>query len=243
MAGEDRHDPMSQNRPSCDLSAASIADARGLRIGVYSPWFDDADDAVVAACKAGLDDLVAAGAEVVEVEVYDPNLTRLAHMVTIVSEMLAGQGPELSKRRKDYGSDVRMNFALASFLSGREYVHAQRLRNDIASKTRALFDHIDLLATPSTARTAPVIRPGAEARGESDLVVLDALMRYAVLANLTGLPAISCPVGYDTQGLPIGLQLMGRPYAEGELLRSAFVLDAAKPMQRSSHWFCPHPEF
>jgi aspartyl-tRNA(Asn)/glutamyl-tRNA(Gln) amidotransferase subunit A len=50
-------------------------------------------------------------------------------------------------------------------------------------------------------------------------------------------------VGYDGAGLPIGLQLMGRPFAEGELLRSAFVLDAALPLRRAEHWFCAHPNF
>lgn len=243
MAGADPADPMSLKRPSCDLRSASTATMKGLRIGVYSPWFDDAEEEVVRQCKEALRSLVEAGAELVEVVAPDPDLTRMVHMVTIVSEMLASQGPDLHSRRKHYGLDVRMNFALGERLSGREYVHAQRLRNLIAAQTSALFENIDFLATPSTGRTAPIIRPGAEKRGESDLVVLESLMRFAMLANLTGLPAISCPVGYDSAGLPIGLQLMARPYAEGELLRSAFVLDAAQPWRRAEHWFCAHPSF
>jgi aspartyl-tRNA(Asn)/glutamyl-tRNA(Gln) amidotransferase subunit A len=157
--------------------------------------------------------------------------------------MLAGQESDLVERRGDYGLDVRMNFALGRFLSGREYVHAQRLRHKIAQEVTAVLGTIDLIATPTTGRTAAPIRAGAEARGESDLVVLDALMRYAVLANLTGLPAISCPVGLDPAGLPIGLQLMAGPFAENRLLRAAFVLDHACPAARPARWHCPLPGF
>lgn len=243
MAGPDPADALSLGRPSCDLKAAFVGDMKGLRIGVYPAWFEDAEPEVVAACRSALQTLVGAGAEIVEVVAPDPDLTRMVHMVTIVSEMLASQGPELHARRQAFGLDVRMNFALGEHLSSREYVHAQRLRNLIAAQTSALFENIDVLATPSTGRTAPIIRPGADVRGESDLVVLESLMRFAMLANLTGLPAISCPVGYDGAGLPVGLQLMGRPFAEGELLRSAFVLDAAQSLRRAEHWFCAHPNF
>ena len=74
-------------------------------------------------------------------------------------------------------------------------------------------------------------------------MVLDALMRYAVLSNLTGLPAVTCPVGYDQAGLPIGQQLMGMAFAEGTLLRAAHTLDQATPLQRAGHWFSSHPYF
>ena len=243
MSGMDSHDPMTFNRPTCDLSAAHKPRLAGTKIGIYRPWFEDADPAIVMACDAALDRLKKSGAELVDVTVCAPDLTRITHMVTIVSEMLAAQGNELLERRSEYGLDVRMNFALARFLSSRDYVHAQRLRHHIAMQTRELFETIDLLATPTTARTAPPIRPNSEQRGESDLVVLDALMRYAVLANLTGLPAISCPIANDPNQLPIGLQLMGKPFGEGELLRAAFVLHGEAPRRRPSHWFCPHPEF
>ena len=243
MSGVDPSDPMTLNRPVCDLSAAHESKLSGLRVGIYRPWFEDADSDVVAACNQAIDTLKAAGAELVDVTVFAPDLTRITHMVTIVSEMLAAQGSDGLDRRAHYGLDVRMNFALARFLTSRDYVHAQRLRHQIATQTRALFNRIDLLATPTTARTAPLIRPAAETQGESDLVVLDALMRYAVLANLTGLPAISCPISFDRGQLPIGIQLMGKPFAEGELLRAAFALDRASPKRRAPHWFCPHPAF
>ena len=215
----------------------------GVRIGVYSDWFDDADPAVVAAAREGLETLVAAGATCVEVVVPNPDLTRLAHMVTIVSEMLASQGDAIRANRSRYGCDVRMNFALGTFLTSREYVHAQRLRAEISEQIATLYEDIDLLATPTTARTAPPIRPGAEARGESDLPVLDALMRFATLGNLTGLPAITCPVGLDANQLPMGLQLMARPFEEALLLRSAWVLDRKHALTRAPRWYCPHPNF
>jgi len=243
MSGADEADPMSMGRPPCDLSAASQTDLSGIKVGIYKPWFEDASEDIVASCHEGLQAMVSAGAELVEVKVFAPDLTRLTHMVTIISEMLAAQGSQYKERRSDYGLDVRMNFALARFLKSKDYVHAQRLRHRIAVETARLLDQVDVLATPTTARTAPPISKVAATSGESDLVVLDALMRYAVLANLTGLPAVTCPVGYDQAGLPIGLQLMGSAFAEGTLLRAAFTLDQAQSIQRAGHWFSSHPDF
>jgi len=234
---------MSMDRPPCDLSAASQTDLSGMKVGIYKPWFEDANEDIVASCHEGLQAMVTAGAELVEVKVFAPDLTRLTHMVTIISEMLAAQGSQYKERRSEYGLDVRMNFALARFLTSRDYVHAQRLRHRIALDTARLLQEVDVLATPTTARTAPPISNVAATQGESDLVVLDALMRYAVLSNLTGLPAVTCPVGYDRAGLPIGLQLMGNAFAEGELLRAAFILDQSTQIQRAHHWFSAHPNF
>lgn len=77
--------------------------------------------------------------------------------------------------------------------------------------------------------TAPVIPPKALESGESNLQVSGNLMRFVLSANLLGLPAISVPVGYDKQGLPIGLQLIGRPWAEASILRLAAAVEELCP--------------
>ena len=85
---------------------------------------------------------------------------------------------------------------------------------------------MDILITPTTARTAPPILPDVTTAGESDLTVQDELMRFVVPFNLTGHPALSVPCGYDPQGLPVGLQLVGRPWEEALLLRVGAALEA-----------------
>ena len=79
----------------------------------------------------------------------------------------------------------------------------------------------------------------AQRKGESNLTVLSAIMRFAFPANLNGMPAISVPVGYDNSGLPIGMQFMGRPWEEHLLLRVAERVESLVERQRPRVWFAP----
>ena len=88
-----------------------------------------------------------------------------------------------------------------------------------------VFQKVDALITPTTACTAPEIAVDGQNTGESDMAMTNELMRFSTPANLTGLPAISLPVGYDGRGLPIGLQFMGDAWQEALLLRLAYVLE------------------
>jgi Asp-tRNA(Asn)/Glu-tRNA(Gln) amidotransferase A subunit family amidase len=85
---------------------------------------------------------------------------------------------------------------------------------------------MDAIVTPSTGCTAPLLPADALRSGESNLELTGEIMRFAFPANLSGLPAVSVPVGYDGDGLPIGLQLMGRPWQEHLLLRVATALES-----------------
>ena len=124
IAGDDPRDPHTLHRPKVDVrhllpTAASgsandeIVDLKGLKFGVFDPWFDDADPSVVAACRAGVDQLRALGAEIVSIEIPHLELFRLAHLVTIVSEMAASQMHDYEAHAKDYALDTRLNLALA----------------------------------------------------------------------------------------------------------------------------------
>ena len=105
------------------------------------------------------------------------------------------------------------------------HVHAQRLRKRICSNFATALKTVDVIATPTTAGTAPLVPPNALGTGESDLVTLDRMTRFVTASNLTGLPAISFPAGYDSQGLPIGIQMIGRAWGEGLLLRLAAMAE------------------
>jgi Asp-tRNA(Asn)/Glu-tRNA(Gln) amidotransferase A subunit family amidase len=81
--------------------------------------------------------------------------------------------------------------------------------------------------------TAPTVPDGCENDGWSDLGTVTELMRFAMPGNLTGLPAIAFPVGYDSRGLPTGMQAMGRPWEEHLLLRIAFAAEQVVPRRRA----------
>lgn len=224
IAGADPHDAGSVGHPGVRLPGAR--DLAGLRVGVLDAWFEHAEPAVVEACRVLLDNL---GVTLVRVDLPDPDLVRLAHLVVIVGEMAASQLPHASP---PYGPDTALNFAIARGLSASDYAHALRLRGHLAEGWRTVFEQVDLVATPTTACTAPPIRPDALG-GESDIELLDRIMRFAHAPNLFGFPAISIPAGHDSAGLPIGLQLIGRPWAEDVLLgmamRAAPHVDRRRP--------------
>lgn len=225
MAGRDPHDPGTRHQPTPvrpDLARASLA---GLRVGVFPAWFEDADPEVVAAARAGVAHLVAAGATLVEVSIPELGRARAVQLVTIVSEMATAHLAHYIEHRTDYGLDTRVNLALARRLLATDYVHAQRVRRRIGTHFVRAFSACDVLATPTTAGTAMPILPDALATGESNLENVERMMRFVLHGNVTGLPALSVPCGYDRAGLPIGLQLMGPAWSESTLLELGALVE------------------
>ncbi len=218
MAGIDPEDGNTHLQPSVSLDEMRRPDLKKIKLGIYRPWFEDASEDIVAACQKMLSHFEGLGAELVEVELPELSLLRVVHMVTIVSEMAASMSEHMKAHRKDFGHDTRMNLALAARLSASDYIHAQRLRMRISAHFSRAMDEVDMLLTPATACTAPVISAKVARTGESNLGLLEQLMRFAPAANLTGLPAISFPAGYNAEGMPIGMQAMGRPFEEDLLL-------------------------
>ncbi|MDX1653599.1 MAG: amidase family protein, partial [Candidatus Competibacteraceae bacterium] len=142
------------------------------------------------------------------------------HAVTIAAELASGL--PVSPR---FGAEIRFNLALARRFSAGDYLQAQRVRGQLAASFRQALERVDVLVTPATACTAPAIPADALTAGEVDLGQLVRIMRFAFPANLTGWPALSLPAGYDEQGLPVGLQFMGRPWDEALLLRLSRVAE------------------
>jgi len=225
MAGRDAADGHTRYQPAPTLEGLENGDLSGVRIGIYAPWFGDADPEIVRECTRAVDAFVDRGAQRVEVTISDLHILRTVHLVSIISEMATSQLSEYGEHRGDYGCDTRLNLALARQLKATDYVHAQRHRTDLCRQFEEVLSKVDLVATPATGCTAPILPRDALRTGESNLNVTDRIMRFAQVANLTGLPAISFPVGYDSDGLPIALQLMGRAWHESLLLRMARVAE------------------
>lgn len=226
IAGVDPRDPRTIHQPPPTLDGLTDGDLDGLRVGVFRPWFEDADPQIVAACDAALETLVASGARVVDVSIPELALLRSVHVVTILAEMAASQLIQLERNPGVYGAETRLNLALARRLRADDYVHVQRHRVRLTAHFTRALSQVDVLATPTTGCTAPVVRGDSLKTGESDLITSDQVMRFAPAANVTGLPTLSVPVGCDKSGLPMGLQLMGRPWEEAKLLRMGRVVEA-----------------
>lgn len=237
MAGHDEEDPNTWDRPPVTFGNLDTQDIRGVRVGVYRPWFEDASAAVVKAAWAGVETLQSKGAVVVDIELPELVAVRSAHLVTFASEVVTARMQDTDAQKALYGLDLRLNLVLGKRLMASDYVHAQRVRHRLLKLWQQVFDAVDVIATPSTGQTAPPIATDALATGESNLEMTDRIMRYAAAANLFGFPAISVPAGYDGGGMPAGLQLMGRAYEEGLLLRLAAIVEQALDRQKPRHYF------
>jgi len=238
MAGPDPADANSLRQPPVSLDGLTENHLNGMRIGVFAPWFEDADEDVVAACRQMLHVFEEAGATVVPIEIPELSLVRSAHLVTITTEIATAQRGYYKKHRKDYAPDIRLKMALARQLTGADYVHAQRHRVRLTQHFLSALQDVDVIATPTTGSTAPPWSTKALKCGESNLGLATHIMKYALPANLTGLPAVTMPVGYDDAGLPIGLQLMGNHWDEAVLLRMA-LLSEQTVIRRQPTVYCP----
>lgn len=225
LAGPDPKDPNSLHQPLPTLQGWDNADIKGLRIGVYWPWFRHASAEVVSACEAMLKQFEGMGAEIREVVIPDLEANRVAHLITIASEMAQAMDETYAKHHKEHGLDVRTNLALARAFSTTDYVKAQRIRTRMIHHFQRAFEQADVIVTPTTGLAAPAIPAGALPDGDSDLTTLLEIMRFVTAANLTGLPAISFPAGYTPSGLPVGMQAMARAWDEVTLLRLALVAE------------------
>jgi Asp-tRNA(Asn)/Glu-tRNA(Gln) amidotransferase A subunit family amidase len=236
MAGPDALDPMTQNQPEVDLDQISNDDLTGLRIGMYRAWFEHADKQSVEACDRAIEHLKSRGASVVQIEIPNLEAIRVAHSVTIASEMRSAMTPYYPSQKEKFGLDIRMNMALAQKFTSADYVTSQRIRTRGLNDFAKIFETVDVVVSPTTGCTAPNIPAAALNNGISDVGQLMDIMRFAPLGNLLGLPGISVPAGYDSRGKPIGLQIMGRPWEESTLLRLARVVESETVRQKPSYW-------
>ena len=232
LAGPDKRQSCTQEQPVVDLKNFENTNLEGIKLWVFNPWFNHASEDVVKCCEQMLNSFKSQGAEVKEIEIPHLDEIRVSHAVTISTEMFTSLKSYMKPFRQPFGLDALINLTLAKKFSGSEYVKAQRVRARMIKNLKTIFQDVDAIVTPSTACTAPPILADAVINGESDLRTLTELMRFAPEANLGGLPAVSFPVGYDAKGLPVGMQLMGRPWEESFLLRMA---------KTSEKFFARHP--
>jgi aspartyl-tRNA(Asn)/glutamyl-tRNA(Gln) amidotransferase subunit A len=222
LAGSDPRD--ARTRPGSSLAVEQLVGTeptvRGLRIGVLR---DDgsgkalAQPDVLAAWQAGLAALEGQGAELVEVDLPELNDLRVVGGTILAMEALAYHQPMLRTRLDDYGEFMRQRILTAYAYDTGAFVAAQQLRSILRRRCTTIFERVDLLSTPTVPAGAPPL--GALTS-----------TAFTIPFNLLGWPAISVPVGATTEELPVGLQLIGRPWDEATVLRVARALEIAKPL-------------
>ena len=238
IAGADAADATASARPVPDYRAALTGDLRSLRIGLPRNGFArDVDDAVQAAFEAALTILVARGATLHPVDL--PAMDAVAACSAVVSrvELAACHAQWMRERPGDYAASVSGRIWPNYAIPGALYVEALRRRASVlADFAGPVFSAVDLIGTPTIPKMIPT-RAETDVGSEAEGVVQRFLSPSANTRPFSylGLPAISVPCGFDQRGLPIGLQLAGRPFSEARLLR------AADALQRDTDWHCRTP--
>ncbi|KAK7318402.1 hypothetical protein RJT34_03102 [Clitoria ternatea] len=204
----------------------SISD---IKLAKYGKWFDDCSDDVRICCSHALSNLQDYyGWKMVDVTIPEIEGMRLAHYLTIGSESSTSLDSHAEKYFKELGWDARAALNFYGAFSSKEYIKAQKMRNRQMQFHMKIFAEADVIVSPTTGVTAYSIQDDALKTGELDYVNGAALVRFSVSGNFLGLPAVTVPVGYNKLGLPIGLQFIGRPWAEATLVHLAFAMQAIR---------------
>jgi aspartyl-tRNA(Asn)/glutamyl-tRNA(Gln) amidotransferase subunit A len=223
LAGHDPADAGSADRAGEDYSRDLGTGLDGLRVGIIEGYsLHHVQPAVDKALRAALDVLVAGGARTSEVSIADIEGNISAQLTVEACEPSTYHQRWLRERPDDYGDDVRLLLEAGEMLPATQYLQAQRYRTLLRSQTLAALSRVDLLVCPTLPFTAtPLGEVTVEIDPGRPEDMLSAIMQFTGLPSLTGLPAISVPCGFDDAGLPVGMQLIGRPFAESTLLRAA----------------------
>jgi aspartyl-tRNA(Asn)/glutamyl-tRNA(Gln) amidotransferase subunit A len=226
IAGHDRYDPTTRTAVVPDYRTALTADIEGARLGIPQEfYFEQLDVEVRDSVRAAIQTLEHAGAQVEEVSL--PLSTYAAAAGRIISLTEAAEIHELFLKRRsaDYTPDVRAGLLTGQLLLGKHYLKAQRLRSLIRQEMAAALRRVDALVTPTIPIPAPTIGQTTADIGPEPSDITGALSRLTRPANLTGFPAISLPCGFTEGNLPIGLQLIGRPFAEATIIQLAYAYE------------------
>ena len=220
MAGHDAADPASSRVPVDDYLAPLARDIRGVKIGVPRAYFFDGIDAEVAqAFEGALTTLRELGAEVRDVTI--PSLhTTPAFLLILMAEAFAYHERDIREHPELYGDVLRERILTGALVTAAEYTQAQRLRAQLCREMAEVLRDVDVLATP----TAPVPATPFTLAQDPEFGFPRSNMPPF---NLTGLPTLALPCGFASSGLPLSLQLAGRPFDEGMVLRVGHAYEQA----------------
>ncbi|MFK4069846.1 amidase [Streptomyces sp. NPDC029674] len=237
LAGHDPRDPASLSAPPADYRPAPGTDLTGLRVGVpRNYYFDHVDPEVEAAVRAAITQLHILGATLVDVEIPMTRYIQATQWGLMVPEATAYHEQTLRSAPEHYGADVRILLEAGALMPAVDYLRARRARTLMRQAWLHTLDEVDVIAAPTVPATA--VRSEQEtitwADGTTESVS-DAYVRLSAPADITGVPALSVPVGRDRAGMPIGMQLLGRPLAEAVLLRVGHAYERTVP----AHPFAP----
>lgn len=220
MAGADPADPTVSHRPVPDYPAATKQPLQGLSIGIPKSFYvDDLDPEVARVLDDTKAALVREGVRVIEVELPDQRQLSAAAQLVLAVEAAGFHGQWMRERPQDYGPQVLMRLQNALAIPAVTYLEAMRWRGVALAEFVAAVAGVDAVLAPVSPVPAPTIAESDVGNSLNAEAVIQRLTRFTRPINYLGLPSLALPCGFSKAGLPIGLQLIGRPFDEATLLR------------------------
>lgn len=237
IAGPDPDDPAAAAVPAGAFLEAARAgaagDLNGVRVGVLAAWARDrVHREVEIAFARAVETLAQLGAAVDEVPEADfppAGALTLINRILALAEGGAYHAWRLERHAGQYSREVRLRFELGQFLLARDYLLAQRLRTEICRRVATLMARFDVLVAPTLPVPAPRLGQAVwHPEGAEPEAIAEALVRLNAPFNVTGQPVLSVPVGVGASGLPLAMQIAGRPWDEATVLRVGAAYEQAR---------------
>jgi aspartyl-tRNA(Asn)/glutamyl-tRNA(Gln) amidotransferase subunit A len=227
IAGYDVHDPYCVDVPVDDYLGRLMDGVKGWRVALAGDaYFSEVSDLeVVEAVQAAARVFESLGAQVEQVDFPQARQAARANGLMTPADAAAYHQERLATHPEMFGADIRQRLEIGAAYTSSEYILARRTQSLLRYEYTRFFQGYDILLTPTTPVAAPLIE-GPDAVEQARL-----LTRFTAPFNLTGLPALSLPCGFTRLGLPIGLQIVSRPWAE------ALVLQAAYAYEQATDWY------
>jgi aspartyl-tRNA(Asn)/glutamyl-tRNA(Gln) amidotransferase subunit A len=229
IAGFDPADRQTTSVPVPDYRAELARGLEGVRIALIEDFsLTGLQAGVASALEAAVAELEAGGAQIRELPMANLEPSISALMTVDVAEPAAYHAAWLRERPQDYGDDVRALLEAGELYLASHYIQAQRYRTVLRDQFDDMLRDVDAILTPTVPFTAPEVG-ATEVTLESGetLDIISAVMRYNAIPPLVGLPALSVPCGFADDGLPVGMQLIGRAFDEGTLFRIGHAYERA----------------
>ena len=232
IAGYDPMDGYTAQIEVPDYEADLEDSVHGMRIGVPTSYFyDDVEEEMFAAVMASLDAFRELGAEIVEVDIPDLEPIYELAQVALKAEASAIHEEWLRTRPQDYSDGIRGELESGLLIPAVRYLEAHRMREPtLVAFNEQVFAKVDVLHAPVSERAALKMEDISPHNAERAAELMHRIARLSRPVGYIGLPALAVPCGFNGIGLPLGFQLIGRPFSEARL----FTLGHA--YQKATDW-------
>ena len=235
LAGHDPKDPYSANRPAEDFARDLRRGVGGGVIGVPREfYFEHIEEGVGERVREAIEVFVSLGAEVRQIDIPNLEETLRAQRYTLAADAYAIHEERLKSAPEKFGEEVRERLLEGERLKAHRYASAQQRRLGAKGEFEGALGAVDVLLAPTVPIAATLIDQREVEIGDYEEPVRSAVTRLTGPANLNGFPSLSVPCGSTGSGLPVGIQLIGRPFDEATLYRFGYAYEEAiSPGQRA----------